>query len=74
MTAREILKERAEFCKSGFTDFDDETWLNQIMDSLEYYELIYELEDHLGIYIDESISTTLVTVGELISYVESLCP
>jgi acyl carrier protein len=51
--------------------FDDETWLVSIMDSLNRYELIYDLESEFSVYIDEIESQAWETPKDIIDYIEN---
>ena len=53
----------------GFTE-DTVFTVDMVMNSFEIFGLICEVEEHFGIEIPDRVLMKLVTVGDLVAYIE----
>jgi acyl carrier protein len=66
---RKILKEKLD---TDPKDVLPQKALTELgLDSLDMYEMIYEIETEFGVKIPDSEIASLTTVGDLISFIDS---
>jgi acyl carrier protein len=65
---KSILAERLEIDVGKITE--KSSFVELQIDSLDTYEMLYEVEQRFQVAIDDSMAQQLTTVGKLVEYIE----
>jgi acyl carrier protein len=65
---KSILSEKLEIEAEKITE--KSTFVELQIDSLDTYEMLYEVEQRFQVAIDDSVAQQLTTVGKLVEYIE----